>query len=310
MQFKDETLKTAATYWLEDIARQHYSLHTLSAYQRAIERFADFMDEGGYDWRHCPKKIMERFVFTLLELDGLKVASVKQYLTAINKFYQFIIKTEPTITNPVMGYRLKNTPRPLPTIADVDIMTRLLEQTPPEDAKQRQLWQRDKAIFELAYSSGLRLSELVELDVADVDMIAKTVRVLGKGNKERIVPVGKQALLAIQDYLPLRASWRCTTPALFISQQGKRLSPRAIQLRLKISAKMAGIELNLYPHLLRHCFASHLLSASGDIRAIQEMLGHEDIRTTQIYTHVDFAALTQIYDKAHPRAHKTTKGNG
>lgn len=185
-------------------------------------------------------------------------------------------------------------------------MAQLLDQRPPEDDVQSQLRQRDKAMFELAYSSGLRLSELVGLDVGDVDMSAKTVRVLGKGNKERVVPVGRKAIFALQAYLALRASWARQDKALFVSRHGKRLTPRAVQLRLKVSAKTAGIEHNLYPHLLRHCFASHMLSASGDLRAVQEMLGHQNVATTQIYTQVDFDALTKIYDKAHPRAHKSS----
>ncbi len=159
-------------------------------------------------------------------------------------------------------------------------------------------------MFELLYSSGLRVGELVALDTTDIDLTDLRVRVMGKGNKTRIVPIGAKAAAAITRYLPHRNLWvEQQDSALFISEKlGTRLSTRAVQQRLKVAATRAGIAQNLYPHLLRHCFASHMLSGSGDLRAVQEMLGHSDISTTQIYTHVDFAKLTQVYDRAHPRA--------
>lgn len=292
--------------WLSSLHHQNYSAHTIKAYQVGIYQFARFIAsdaklQGNY--LACNKKHLELFFSQKIEQDLLKVSSIKQTLSAIRQFYVFAIQLGATCQNPTLGYRLKSQPRPLPEITTEALMARLLDQPPPDNPKQACLWVRDKAMFELMYSSGLRLSELVGLDVADVDMSNKNVCVLGKGGKMRLVPVGKKALEALQAYLPYRQAWQKDTQALFISERhGKRLSQRAVQLRLKACALSAGIDQNLYPHLLRHCFASHMLSASGDLRAIQEMLGHSSISTTQIYTQVDFATLSRTYDKAHPRA--------
>lgn len=292
--------------WLSALHRQNYSAHTISAYQANIYQFASFVAKDAQlqgDYQACQKKHLEVFFAQKIERDALKVASIKQTLSAIRQFYAFAIQQGALCQNPAMGYRLKTQPRPLPEITTEALMARLLDQAPSDDPKQARLWVRDKAMFELMYSSGLRLSELVGLDVADVDMSNKNVCVLGKGGKMRLVPVGKKAQEALQAYLPYRQAWQKHTPALFVSERhGKRLSQRAVQLRLKACAMSAGINQNLYPHLLRHCFASHLLSASGDLRAVQEMLGHSSISTTQIYTQVDFTSLSRTYDKAHPRA--------
>lgn len=300
--------------WLTSLRVQQYSAHTIMAYESALRQFAKFVCQNQQlqgDWQSCTKKELAIFVSQRLELDALNIASVKQELSAIGQFYQFAIKQDKAQHNPTTGYRLKNKPRPLPTITTEEMMALLLEQPPPDDPKKALLWIRDKAIFELMYSSGLRLSELVGLNVTDVDMSNKSVCVLGKGNKMRIVPVGRKALEALQGYLPYCCRWQKNTNALFVSERhGRRLSQRAIQLRLKACALSAGIDQNLYPHLLRHCFASHMLSASGDLRAIQEMLGHSSISTTQIYTHVDFGSLTNVYDKAHPRAFKSYLKDG
>ncbi|MDO4895955.1 MAG: tyrosine recombinase XerC [Moraxella sp.] len=292
--------------WLTSLYRQNYSTHTVMAYQSAVKRFAVFLCQDSYlqgRWQACDKKRLTYYLSDRLERGELKVASVKQEVSAISHFYAHAIASGLTATNPAKGYRLKNPPRPLPTISDEALMAQLLDQPIPDDPKEARLWVRDKAMFELLYGSGLRLSELVGLDVGDVDLSSRTVRVWGKGSKMRMVPVGKKATDAIMAYLPYRDSWQKNTPALFVSERlGVRLSQRSVQLRLKISASRAGIAQNLHPHILRHCFASHLLSSSGDLRAVQEMLGHSNISTTQIYTHVDFGSLTKMYDTAHPRA--------
>ncbi len=300
--------------WLSSIKAKNYSPHTVSAYRQSIERFAHFLVGCDTDWRNCHKKTLERFVVARLERDKVQPTSVKQDICALRRFYRFAIweqsqavkkqeKIYQTIKNPTVGYRLKPSPKALPSIVDVDLMSQLLDQAAPDDSKQAMLWVRDKAMFELMYSSGLRLAELASLDVGDVDLINKSVRVLGKGKKMRVIPVGQKAVQAIHAYLPYRTAWQKETSALFISQRkGVRLGERAIQLRLSVCATRAGIAQHLHPHLLRHSFASHLLSASGDLRAIQEMLGHASLNTTQIYTHVDFGRLTQVYDKTHPRA--------
>lgn len=299
--------------WLMDLHIKKHSVHTISAYQAALHQFAKFLHTQSKDWRECQQKQLEIYFSQRLDVDALNIASIKLELSAIRQFYRFAIQQGLTDQNPTTGYRLKGKPRPLPTITTEEMMAQLLEQNPPDDSKKAQLWIRDKAMFELMYSSGLRLSELVGLDVHDVNINEGLVHVLGKGNKERLIPVGKKAIEALLVYLPQRALWQNQTNALFISEKyGTRLTQRAVQLRLKICAKNAGIDQNLYPHLLRHCFASHLLSASGELRAIQEMLGHSSINTTQIYTQVDFGSLTKVYDKAHPRAtskHKKTKAH-
>lgn len=290
--------------WLGSLVLQHYSAHTIKAYRAGMEQFASFVGEWLQgDWRACQKKHLELFFSQKIEQDALKIASIKQTLSAIRQFYAFAICQGATEHNPTIGYRLKSQPRPLPAITTEALMAKLLDQPTPDDPKQARLWVRDRAMFELVYSSGLRLSELVGLDMGDVDIGSKNVCVFGKGGKTRLVPVGKKAIFALTEYLPYRAQWQKDTKALFVSERyGTRLSQRAVQLRLKACAMSAGIEQNLYPHLLRHCFASHMLSACGDLRAVQEMLGHSSISTTQIYTQVDFVALSGTYDKAHPRA--------
>lgn len=295
-----------AQAWLDELSLQNYSEHTITAYTAALMRLMIFIEQDirlQGDYLAFDHKDLSRFLALRLEKDNIKTTSAKQELSAIRKFYAHLIKSGKTKHNPTTGYRLKAQPRALPKVGDVDMMAQLLDQPMPDDVAKARLWIRDRAMFELMYSSGLRLSELANLDVTDIDLIAGVVQVLGKGNKMRIVPVGKKAIDAISIYLPHRDLWQENTNALFISERhGTRLSPRAIQLRLKVCAASAGIAQNLHPHLLRHCFASHMLSASGDLRAVQEMLGHTDISTTQIYTQVDFGTLTKVYDKAHPRA--------
>ena len=290
--------------WLDEMRTQRYSAHTIMAYTDGVCLFGRYLYRQDINWQDCTQADVARYVSMRLQVDELSITSVKQALSAIGQFYRYAVQTGCVAHNPTTGYQLKGQPRPLPNIGDESLMARLLDQPTPDDVGEARLWVRDRAMFELMYSSGLRLSELVALDVGDVDLSNRTVRVLGKGAKERIVPVGARAVDAITAYLPHRTLWlEQADVALFISERlGTRLGARAVQLRLKAAAARAGIEQKLYPHLLRHSFASHMLSVSGDLRAIQEMLGHSDISTTQIYTHVDFGALTRTYDKAHPRA--------
>lgn len=290
--------------WLNTLAVRNHSVHTLTAYFAALSQLALFLRGKRLTWTRCDKRQLAQHISQRLDEDKLALASMQQELSAIRHFYGWLIEEDLARINPTTGYQLKRSPRPLPSIADVDLLTQLLDQPIPDTPEQARLWLRDKAMFELLYSSGLRVGELVALDTTDIDLTDLRVRVMGKGNKTRIVPIGAKAAAAITRYLPHRNLWvEQQDSALFISEKlGTRLSTRAVQQRLKVASARAGIAQNLYPHLLRHCFASHMLSGSGDLRAVQEMLGHSDISTTQIYTHVDFAKLTQVYDRAHPRA--------
>lgn len=292
--------------WLLSLQDSQYAKLTQWAYRRAMTAFAHFLlSQKVAAWADVCLVHIEGYFAERLEA-GYQVRSAKQDLSAIHHFYQYLGKIYPNLNNPALSYRLSKMPVKLPQIADVDVMFRLLDQPVPDDDYEARLWVRDRAMFELLYSSGLRISELARLNVDDVDLAGGMVTVFGKRNKWRQVPIGKQARTAILQYLPYRTLWqKKEDSALFISERlGQRLSVRAIQLRLKICAKRANIAQNLYPHLLRHCFASHMLSASGDLRAIQEMLGHSSLNTTQVYTHVDFGTLAKVYDKAHPRAYK------
>lgn len=294
--------------WLAELSVRQMSEHTIEAYYAGLFQLASFLEAGKLTWTRCDKRQLAKYIGQRLDVDALAISSIQQELSAIRHFYSWMIDQGQARINPTTGYQLKRAPRPLPSIADGDLLTQLLEQPMPDTPEQARLWIRDKAMFELLYSSGLRVGELVSLNVSDLRIHESgergEIRVTGKGNKTRLVPVGKQALKAITTYLPHRYLWEEQgDTALFISEKlGTRLTTRAVQQRLKIAANRAGIAQNMYPHLLRHCFASHMLSGSGDLRAVQEMLGHSDISTTQIYTHVDFAKLTQVYDKAHPRA--------
>ncbi|MGC1730498.1 MAG: tyrosine-type recombinase/integrase, partial [Steroidobacteraceae bacterium] len=211
--------------------------------------------------------------------------------------------TARVLANPAQGVRAPKASRRLPQTLDADQMARLLK-LPPGGG----LTARDRAIMELLYSSGLRLAELVGLEVTSIDLKDRTVQVLGKGRKSRIVPVGRYAVAALREWLRERAALaRSGETALFVGQTGKRLGPRAVQSRVKLWARRQGLNVPVHPHLFRHSFASHLLESSGELRGVQELLGHADISTTQIYTHLDFQHLARIYDAAHPRARARRK---
>jgi integrase/recombinase XerC len=243
---------------------------------------------------------LRRFL-AVLHARGLSGRSLARMLSGWRAFYRFALEHDRGLReDPCAGLRAPRSPRRLPAALSPDEAVRLVT----IDEKDP-LAMRDRALFELAYSSGLRLSELSGLDLDAIDPVAGEVRVLGKGAKERIVPVGKPALDAIRAWLPVRARFRPAEPrALFLSRSGRRLAPRAIQRSLAAWAIKRGLSRHVHPHMLRHSFASHLLQSSGDLRAVQEMLGHASIASTQIYTHLDFQHLAKVYDQAHPRARK------
>jgi integrase/recombinase XerC len=223
---------------------------------------------------------------------------VQRRLSATRGFFNYLVREGVVPNNPAVDVRAPKTAKRLPGTLDVDAITRLLE-IPGTDA----LAVRDRAIMELFYSSGLRLAELVGLDLGSLDLADRTVRVLGKGSKTRIVPVGRKACDAARAWLRERARMAgVDETALFVGQNGTRLKARAIQLRIAHWAKRCGLPSRVYPHLFRHSFATHLLESSKDLRGVQELLGHADIATTQIYTHLDFAHLARTYDASHPRA--------
>jgi integrase/recombinase XerC len=219
-------------------------------------------------------------------------------LSAARGFFNYLMREGVLKSNPAIDVRAPKAAKRLPGTLDADQLNQLLD-IPAEDA----LAVRDRAIMELFYSSGLRLSELVGLDIANLDLPDRTVRVLGKGSKTRIVPVGRKADIALRAWLKERVTLAAVEePALFVGQNGTRLKHRAIQLRISYWAKRKGLPSRVYPHLFRHSFATHLLESSKDLRGVQELLGHADISTTQIYTHLDFAHLARTYDASHPRA--------
>ena len=270
--------------------------HTRNAYRRDVAQLLSMAGETP------PAKLaraqLMRFIATL-HGRGLSGRSLARTLSAWRAFYRFLIERDRSVTeDPSAGIKPPKSPRRLPSALSPEEAARLVA----IDADDP-LALRDRALFELAYSSGLRLSELAQLDVAGCDVATGEVRVLGKGSKERIVPVGTAARAAIEQWLPVRSAHAAQgETAMFVGRHGKRLSPRAIEQRLAEWAIRQGLSRHVHPHMLRHSFASHLLQSSGDLRAVQEMLGHASIASTQVYTHLDFQALAKVYDAAHPRA--------
>ncbi|VAX13564.1 Site-specific tyrosine recombinase XerC [hydrothermal vent metagenome] len=281
---------------------RHYSPRTLEAYQRDLQKLLRFCEQAGIkNWIELEQAHIRRYIASR-HRQGLSSKTLQRELCACRSFFAWQLKNKNLKHNPAVGVRAPKAGRKLPEILDVDQAMQLLE-THPQDG----LLVRDHAILELFYSSGLRLSELAALNLVDLDMKEGMVNVIrGKGGKDRHLPVGKQALLALERWQFERTKLLAARvqPALFVTHQGRRMGVRNIQLRVKEWARRQGLETNLHPHMLRHSFASHLLESSHDLRGVQELLGHEDIATTQIYTHLDFQHLAEVYDQAHPRARK------
>jgi integrase/recombinase XerC len=277
------------------------SPHTVSAYRRDLGDFASFCDDIGLGDSAQVEESHVRQWLGRSRHRGLAPSSLQRRLSALRAFFQQRSRELGERRNPALAVQAPRRGRSLPKALEADQLGRYL--APPDDDP---LTLRDVAMAELLYSSGLRLAELQALDLADLDMQERLVTVTGKGNKTRTVPVGSAALAALRSWLPRRPppADADAEQALFLGQRGRRIGPRAIQLRIRRLARHNGIGQDVHPHMLRHSFASHMLESSGDLRAVQELLGHSNISTTQIYTHLDFQHLAKVYDGAHPRARR------
>lgn len=304
--------------WLECylqhlVSERRLSSKTVSAYQRDILQFLTYCRSLSVSQfselrpQHIRQHVSERHRL------GLGGRSLQRELSALRQFFDYLIRENVVANNPVLSVPAPKYQKPLPKPLDVDQMLHLLEggadrqgKTPAAEGDQAKLLGlRDLTMLELMYSCGLRVAELVSLNIQDVDLVAACLPVTGKGGKTRILPIGRFAVLRLQEWLLRRGALAAAMEAaLFVSQQGRRLSIRAVQARFRHQGLLSGLDSVVHPHRLRHAFASHLLESSGDLRAVQELLGHADISTTQVYTHLDYQHLANIYDKAHPRAKK------
>ena len=293
------------TMWLRDREIQNQSAHTLQAYHRDVSSFLDFCAVKHIALTDVETTDLREFVAEKVEQQQLSSSTLQRMLSAIRQFMKWAEQGQHLSFNPTDDFQLKRQTRPLPGMVDIETVQLILDQAAPEGEVATQMWQRDKAILELLYSSGLRLAEVQSIKIKDIDFARQLLRITGKGNKTRIIPFGTKAKESLMQWLQVYPKWQgdfVPDAHVFITQKGNPLGARQIENRVKLQAKRAGVNVDLHPHLLRHCFASHMLSNSGDLRAVQEMLGHSNLSTTQIYTHVDFDHLANIYDQAHPRA--------
>lgn len=280
------------------------SPHTAKNYGRDLQALSGFCAAQRIaDWRALDGQHVRLFA-ARQHSRGLGPRSIQRQLSAARSFFRFLVREGVLTSNPGVDIRAPKAAKRLPHTLDTDQMAQLLD-----GKADAGLDVRDQAILELLYSSGLRLQELVSLDLAHVDLVDRTVRVLGKGGKVRILPVGRRAIEALRRWLRERATVaNVEETALFVGNTGQRLGARAVQVRVARWARRRGLGVKAHPHLFRHSFATHLLESSGDLRAVQELLGHASISTTQIYTHLDFQHLARIYDATHPRARRKRGG--
>lgn len=286
-------------YWDYLRAEKQVSPHTLSNYQRQLQAVCAMLKQQQIiSWQEVDASVI-RWILSQSHKQGLGAKSIGVRLVALRQWFAYLVKNEQLQANPALGIKAPKVGRHLPKNVDAEQVAQLLnkEATTPLEI-------RDLAMMELMYSSGLRLSELQGLDLDRMDLATREVRLLGKGNKERIVPIGSKALEAIHRWLEVRMRFNPQDNAVFLNNRGGRLSHRSIQLIMEKWGRKQGLETHLHPHKLRHSFATHMLEGSGDLRAVQELLGHSSLATTQIYTHLDFQHLAKVYDAAHPRARK------
>jgi integrase/recombinase XerC len=309
--------------WIERFAshlrtERRMSGHTVAAYRRDLTELAAFCERRAIaEWTAIEHAHVRTFA-AAAHAAGIAPRSIQRRLSAVRTFYEFLMREGHCALNPARDVQAPKSKKRLPDTLDADQMARLLSFRADDT-----LSARDKAIMELFYSSGLRLAELVSLDLPSIDLQDRTVRVVGKGGKSRIVPVGRFAVDALRTWLAERATWVRGTPdgascapsrgahtgaagaqPVFVGRAGRRLSARAVQLRVDLWGRRRGLAVHVHPHMFRHSFASHLLESSSDLRGVQELLGHADIGTTQIYTHLDFQHLAKVYDASHPRARR------
>lgn len=277
-----------------------YSSHTIGNYQRDIRRYIAFVESLELaDWRAVRPHHLRSFAAGL-HRKGLSGRSVQRALSSLRSFYRYLMDIGELSQSPVVDVQAPRSARKLPAVLDVDQVESLLKAQ-----AEKPLDVRDLAMLELIYSSGLRVAELVNARCSMLSLSEQQIEVVGKGNKARLLPVGKPASRALKNWLAIRQTLaKPGEDALFVSVRGTALSTRTVQKRLEVWAIRQGLPVHLHPHMLRHSFASHLLESSGDLRAVQELLGHADIATTQVYTHLDFQHLAQVYDQAHPRARR------
>jgi integrase/recombinase XerC len=275
------------------------SPHTLSAYRHDLRTFLDFCSRSTIALAELDSYAVRRFAAEC-HRKGSSPRSISRRLSAVRRFLAYLVQEHVLTSNPAVSVQAPKPARRLPATMDADQVAGLLA-LPGDDL----LTVRDRAMLELLYSSGLRLAELVRLDLVELDLADQTVRITGKGNKTRVVPVGRHAVAALESWIERRAAIAAVgEDAVFVSRRGTRLAGRTVQARLKQWAKRQGAGLAIHPHMLRHSFATHILESSGDLRAVQELLGHASISTTQIYTQLDFQHLARIYDQSHPRARR------
>jgi integrase/recombinase XerC len=299
------SMNPAAADWLQRFRRhlateRRLSAHTVTGYERDLGALARWCDRNGVEaWEALDSQHVRRFA-AHCHAAGLGPRSLSRRLSAVRTFCDFLLRERVLRHNPGVDIHAPKAPKRLPHTLDADMMARLLALKP-----QGALDVRDLAIMELFYSSGLRLAELLALDLGDIDLEDRTVRVQGKGSKTRIVPVGRAARQALQQWLRERGQFvQPAERAIFVGRNGRRLGSRSVQLRVAAQARRQGLPVGVHPHLFRHSFATHLLESSRDLRGVQELLGHADIGTTQIYTHLDFQHLARIYEDSHPRARR------
>lgn len=301
-------MRASEAAWVDEFIRhlsheRRLSDLTCKHYRRDLGKLVEYCDQQGLDgWTAIDNDHMRAYSAQAYRR-GLSSRTIQRQLSAARTFFRYLLRERRVKKNPVLDIRAPKAGKRLPENLDADRMGRLL------DIKgDGPLVARDRAILELLYSSGLRLAELTGLNLGDVDRGDATVAVTGKGGKDRIVPVGRYAIDAVNAWLKERPGMVADGEnALFVSNRGTRISPRSVQARVDHWARKQGIDTRVYPHLFRHSFATHLLESSHDLRGVQELLGHANISTTQVYTHLDFQHLAQIYDQTHPRARAKNK---